>query len=215
MAFDFPASPTIGQVSNGYTYNGYGWIGGPGVYVEAPNDAYQYLRGQNAWNSGGTLSGDLTISKANAGISLEKAASTQGCYITTKMNALPRWQMVIGDAVAESGSNVGSNFIVNRFNDAGTYLDAPLAINRATGVVTASGLAPIPTAAGVGQWTNISAYQAPLILPAGGTWAYVVMGWTNALVWSLGPNAGLAAGGTTIATAPAANTYGGFCWRIA
>jgi hypothetical protein len=31
MAFDFPASPTTGTVSNGYTWDGAMWVGGPGI----------------------------------------------------------------------------------------------------------------------------------------------------------------------------------------
>jgi hypothetical protein len=37
------------------------------------------------------------------------------------------------DASAESGSNLGSNLNIDRYNDNGTYVDTPLSINRATG----------------------------------------------------------------------------------
>jgi hypothetical protein len=46
-----------------------------------------------------------------------------------------------GNTVAESGGNAGSDFVVYRFNDAGGFIDNPLTINRATGVVTMTGLA--------------------------------------------------------------------------
>ena len=49
-----------------------------------------------------------------------------------------RWIMFLGDGSAESGSNAGSNFILQSFNDAGAYLDAPLSINRASSTATFS-----------------------------------------------------------------------------
>jgi hypothetical protein len=45
---------------------------------------------------------------------------------------LVRW--VVGkDGSSESGSNVGSDFNIKRYNDAGTQIDAPLTIARSTG----------------------------------------------------------------------------------
>jgi len=57
MAFDFPSSPTNGQVftpAGGptYTYNGYAWVmqGGVGNTVpEAPNDGKSYARRNATW----------------------------------------------------------------------------------------------------------------------------------------------------------------------
>jgi hypothetical protein len=37
---------------------------------------------------------------------------------------------------AESGSNSGADFQVRRYNDAGTHIDNPIAINRSTGNIT-------------------------------------------------------------------------------
>src|SRR5215472_6170223 len=55
--------------------------------------------------------------------------------------ALNRW-VVQQDGSAETGSNAGSNFLVSLYNDAGTLIDSPLSINRATGVVSITGLVP-------------------------------------------------------------------------
>jgi hypothetical protein len=41
--------------------------------------------------------------------------------------------MKLGDEVNETGSNAGSNFSLERYNDAGAFLGYPLTINRATG----------------------------------------------------------------------------------
>jgi hypothetical protein len=48
--------------------------------------------------------------------------------------ATSRW-VVSSEATAESGSNAGSNFIINSYNDAGAYLSTPFQITRSTGNV--------------------------------------------------------------------------------
>jgi hypothetical protein len=52
-----------------------------------------------------------------------------------------RWilQLGTGDNDPQDGSNIGSNFLLGRCNDAGTYLDAPIYINRQTAEVSMSG----------------------------------------------------------------------------
>ena len=46
--------------------------------------------------------------------------------------------MLVGDSTTESGSNAGSNFVINRYSDAGAYINAPLSIARTSGVCTFS-----------------------------------------------------------------------------
>jgi hypothetical protein len=53
-----------------------------------------------------------------------------------RTNNLPRWAYRVDGT--ESGSNTGSDFAIRRYNDAGTFVDAPLSINRATGQSTFS-----------------------------------------------------------------------------
>jgi hypothetical protein len=50
-------------------------------------------------------------------------------------SASSRWTMGKSTAT-EAGSNAGSNFFIDRHDDAGTYLGQPLAINRQDGTVT-------------------------------------------------------------------------------
>lgn len=45
-----------------------------------------------------------------------------------------RWALRVDGT--ESGSNSGADFQIRRYNDAGTFVDAPIAINRATGNIT-------------------------------------------------------------------------------
>lgn len=52
-----------------------------------------------------------------------------------------RWS-ISGNATLESGSNAGSDFQISRFNDAGSFIDSPFFINRATGSVGIGTLTP-------------------------------------------------------------------------
>jgi hypothetical protein len=63
-----------------------------------------------------------------------------------------RW-VVSSETTAESGSDAGSNFIINRYNDAGSYLGTPLLVNRATGVSAFEGLA-VTSSGGLGYGTG-------------------------------------------------------------
>jgi hypothetical protein len=124
-----------------------------------------------------TLSGNLTISRAIPQLFLQDTAGSPnigGVY--WQRSALNRWQMY--SYGPESGSNVGSDFYVARYNDAGTAIDNPLRIDRATGIVTAFGLPPRPTlgAGALGEWRSLTGtLSAALALPGGGTWAWI--GW--------------------------------------
>jgi Chaperone of endosialidase len=108
----------------------------PSGIADAPNDAFVYLRGQNSWQSGGTLSGgSLTINGAWTSLNLNKPASGTGTYLRGQMAGKDRWIMYLGDNAAESGSNAGSLFNILRCADDGTQLGSPFYIVRATGVV--------------------------------------------------------------------------------
>ena len=54
---------------------------------------------------------------------------------TVGANHVARWT-VCKDTTAESGGNTGSNFGISRYTDAGVFIDSPIAINRATGLIT-------------------------------------------------------------------------------
>jgi hypothetical protein len=94
--------------------------------------------------AGDTMTGDLSIAKANPLVTLNKASSGQSNIILSDTNSVPRWQLALGDGTAESGSNAGSNVALTRFNDAGAAIDNPIAITRSTGLATVIG---DPTAA--------------------------------------------------------------------
>ena len=89
--------------------------------------------------AGDTMSGDLTISKATPTLTLTKPASGTAASIVAKMGANARWGITVGDTTAESGSNAGSNFSIDRYNDAGAILTNALYITRSTGFVSIPG----------------------------------------------------------------------------
>jgi len=142
----------IGEAPNDgqqYARKNLGWtvvVSGGGGIAEAPVDTKTYARKDAAWVditaslatnylplTGGTLSGDLLISKASPAFELNASAAGQGRWIVSRTGSLARWSIEFGSSAAESGGNAGSDFGLNRYNDAGTYLSTPLIITRNTG----------------------------------------------------------------------------------
>jgi len=100
--------------------------------------------------AGDSMSGALTLNMADPAIYLSKtsAVSGHGNYLIGTNGGLPRWQMIVGDAALEGTGTAGSDFALMRCNNAGTILDYPFKVLRASGVAqfTASPTAPTPTA---------------------------------------------------------------------
>lgn len=86
--------------------------------------------------TGDTMTGPLFLSPptGNASITLNKPLATGNNFIVGTMATLGRWVMNLGDGTNETGANVGSNFVLERYNDAGLSLGNAMTINRATGV---------------------------------------------------------------------------------
>lgn len=108
-------------------------MGSFGVPI-VPGNAGQFLT-----NNGSTASwaSSSTLTFTFGGVQASGAAGTAR-GLTMQTAASNRWAIVAGSA-AEGGGNAGSDLNVNRFDDTGAYIDTPLSINRATGVVTANG----------------------------------------------------------------------------
>jgi hypothetical protein len=118
---------------------------------EAPNDTSYYGRHALSWSAvlpltGGTLTGALAGTVAtfastlttNQALVISNAAGTAHA-IQGQTSGSNRWTMQLGNGGAEGGSNAGSDFALNRFSDAGSFIDSPLTINRASGNVTLTG----------------------------------------------------------------------------
>jgi hypothetical protein len=104
-------------------------------------DVYTRTRNGGVWGTwtggvnGQKLDGNLEIEKATPTLTLDSISiADQNVIFGDKVN-LHRWAMVIGSALAETGGNVGSDFQILRYTDAGNFIDNPLAIERKTGTV--------------------------------------------------------------------------------
>jgi hypothetical protein len=114
--------------------------------------------------TGGTLTGNLGVNPTTGAAYLgivaptsqdvsialtRNAGRTAQIYSTSTAapNPLIRWSITLASNEAETGGNAGSNFFISRWGDGSTnpYIDAPLTISRATGVVN---FARSPTVAG-------------------------------------------------------------------
>lgn len=97
-----------------------------------------------ASEQGNLLAGNLTANQSGKSrdsvISL-LADAGYSAYLALKTGSLLRWAVIKG-SLSESGANAGSDFAINRYSDAGNYIDTPFAINRASGKVTLNGYEP-------------------------------------------------------------------------
>lgn len=86
--------------------------------------------------AGDVMSGGLTLSYVTPIVKLDKTADIQGCGIAGSFNNKTRWIIQTGDATAETGSNIGSNFNISRYDDTGAFLSVPFSIARNNGSAT-------------------------------------------------------------------------------
>jgi hypothetical protein len=116
--------------------------------------------------TGGTTTGSITIAPASGDSRLNLNGVSAGVQasIWGMRNGVRRWQVVVGDQTAESGSNAGSVFLVSRCNDAGTWLGDSISISRTNGVVTFEAIPVAPTAA---PGTNTTALATTAFVQAG------------------------------------------------
>lgn len=89
--------------------------------------------------SGGTMTGNLTVSKTSPQITLNDPASGTNEQYLFAVAGLNRWGLG-KNATAESGGNVGSDFFIGRFTDAGSFVDFPFLITRSSGAVAVRSL---------------------------------------------------------------------------
>jgi hypothetical protein len=133
--------------------------------------AIQELDAEKVSKAGDTMSGVLTISKSNPTIILNRTDSAAASIYGQKSNA-SRWQIDLGDAIAEDGSNAGSDFNLYGFNNAVNAVTAALKVRRNSGLI---------------QFGNAVAAITPPITPCdGNVWAY---NYTTVVNGSFGINA--------------------------
>jgi len=81
----------------------------------------------------GAITGQSTI-LSQSGLYVDAAAGTQR-GVWGRTSGSTRWSLILGNNATEGGSNAGSEFLINRYSDAGAFIDAPLTITRSTGQV--------------------------------------------------------------------------------
>lgn len=97
--------------------------------------------------STGNITATGSITAPATGFVLDDAAGTNR-YIRWRTAGLDRWAAVAGAAV-EGGSNTGSNWVLQRYNDAGAVIDNPISIARLSGIVT------MPNSIATGNATHV------------------------------------------------------------
>ena len=87
------------------------------------------------WTFEPTAERAITVSHPNstAAIDFNKGASGRINRIRGKTAGVDRWAVDFGDSTSESGSDVGSDFTIKRFDDSGVLLEDALKIRRSSG----------------------------------------------------------------------------------
>jgi hypothetical protein len=154
---------------------------------------------------GGALTGPLTVNAANPQLVLTASAGQyatirlsadagQGRQFQGRAGALNRWNMYFGDATTETGSNVGTNFTIGRFDDTGAFIDNPLTIHRSdasaylTGPLTilfGGNASYFDTKGNLGVGIPVPALQGPASAANGGGWIFAWGLTTNNISGSL------------------------------
>jgi hypothetical protein len=150
--------------------------------ISAVNTSLPAISTSGAVTFGGP---NITLQPASgpATWSVRTTAGNAGSYVFGT-GASDRWR-IVKNADAESGSNAGSNFEINRYNDAGSLLGTVIGINRATGSITVTGSGATQlTVAPSASNTGVLAVNAP----SSGFGALFNMNTGSSSRWQLGKN---------------------------
>ena len=108
-----------------------------GAFIDTP---FSISRATGAATFGGSGASAFSIANPSGSALMylnSPVASPNGIF--GQKGGLNRWQMQLGIGGPEGGGNAGSDFGLYRYNDAGTLIDQPLAISRATGAASFTG----------------------------------------------------------------------------
>ena len=135
--------------------------------------------------SGATFTGDVTVSKASATLSVSASTTTtSSIYIDNaaagsygrfmfRVSGSRRWDFG-RDGTAESGSNAGSNFYIASYDDASANIGTPLKITRSTGKITAGSVGATAGieygASGPRDMVGTGSPEGVVTAPVGSTW---------------------------------------------
>lgn len=126
-AVNSAAATTVGTITSGT------WQGGviSATYIDT---AIARLAGPT-FTGTVTAGGNIVQTKADARFYSVGTKGTNWGFAFNEVTGSGRWA-ILTDAVAESGSNAGTNLSIYRYSDASAYLGAPVNINRSSGLVT-------------------------------------------------------------------------------
>ncbi len=88
----------------------------------------------HVYSSGGNTAVNVQSVSNSAYINLNAGLSGMESSIAAFTNGVQRWSFGKSNTT-ESGSNTGSDFFINRYTDAGTFVSQPVVIRRSTGYV--------------------------------------------------------------------------------
>ncbi|HEX2842103.1 tail fiber domain-containing protein [Hyphomicrobium sp.] len=118
------------------------WNGASGLTYDT--DGFYWDSSNNRLGIGTNApSATLNISATLPVLAIDRRAGAFG-MLHYRTNGSLRWSL-FADQSAESGSESGSNFGINAYDDAGAYISTPLTVRRATGNVGIQNLAPAAT----------------------------------------------------------------------
>jgi len=80
--------------------------------------------------------GGLALNTSQPNVVLNATTTGQWRTIYGQLNGKNRWVIGVGDGSAESGSNAGSDFRLQNYDDNGNYISQPFIVARNTGAVT-------------------------------------------------------------------------------
>lgn len=115
---------------------------------------------------GGIMTGDVSFNKTAPTIIFNRTASGTDASFQSLVGGVNRWNLILGNSVAEAGSNAGSNLTLSRFSDAGAFLGTVVSINRATGAVVWESR---PTFNGATPWDSANLNPAAYLPLTGGS----------------------------------------------
>lgn len=131
----------------------------------------------------GTSGTQATIAPVNGGngdasLALNKVGATQNANIAGYKSGVPRWLLILGNSVAESGGNAGSDFQLDRYSDAGAPIQNAITFRRSDGLCTIPGTisagASINAAGAISAAGNVT---APTFMGNGAQ----AVGWSSAI----------------------------------
>jgi hypothetical protein len=120
------------RVSKANLLSSLGAITGSGTTNKLPKFTAGSTIGDSAFFDDGTNQGTETTTAINRFI-ISANASIAKIFSFRSAN-LPRWAFRVDGT--ESGANAGADLAIRRYDDAGTFIDAPLSINRSSGQIT-------------------------------------------------------------------------------